>query len=58
MKTFYITQLHTFEHVYRVLANSEEEAIAKLQANTDFPMSDEWHSMNDPSDWTVEESHT
>lgn len=54
MKTFVITQLHTFEYVYEIKAESEAEALLKLQQTAIEPVSEEFHSMNDSQDWTIE----
>lgn len=54
MKKFIITQLHTFEYVYEIEAKNEEEALFLLQTESHDPISEEFHSMNDSSDWTID----
>ena len=54
-KTFNITQLHTFEYVYEIQANSKEDALLKLHQMANEPISEEFHSINDREDWIVED---
>ena len=54
MKKFIITQLHTFECVYEIEAKNEEEALFLLQTESHDPISEEFHSINDSSDWTID----
>lgn len=53
MKTFVIKQLHTFEYFYEIEAETEEEALFKLQSEAHEPTLEEFHSMNDRQDWEV-----
>lgn len=56
MKTFFITQLHTFEHVYEVEAKDAEEALFKLHTESGhYPVIENFHHMNDRQDWEIEE---
>ncbi len=58
MKTFIITQLHTFEYVYEIEADNREQALMLLHQVPQTPVSEEFHHMNDREDWTIEEDHT
>ena len=54
MKTFQITQLITYESIYEIEAETEEEALFKLQTEYNEPVGEEYHSMNSKEDWKLE----
>jgi hypothetical protein len=54
MKTFQITQLITYESIYEIEAETEEEALFKLQTEHNEPVGEEYHSMNSKEDWKIE----
>lgn len=55
MKKFIIKQLHTFEYYYEIEAEDYDQALFKLQTESNEPILEEFHSMNDKQDWEIVE---